>query len=69
MKGMAVPKETLRAMIRDFGGFELSDDELELVMPEMESYLAEMEKIRDLDLHDVMSARLLRAGEGVHSDV
>ena len=69
MKGMAVPKETLRAMIRDFGGFELSDDELELVMPEIESYLAEMEKIRDLDLHDVMSARLLRTGEGVHSDV
>ena len=66
---MAVPKETLRAMIRDFGGFEMSDDELELIMPEIEGYLAEMEKIRDLDLHDVMSARLLRAGEGGHPDV
>ena len=66
---MAVPKETLRAMIRDFGGFEMSDDELELIMPEIEGYLAEMENIRDLDLHDVMSARLLRAGEGGHPDV
>ena len=66
---MAVSNETLKAMIRDYGGFELSDDELELVRPEIESYLAEMENIRDLDLHDVMSARLLRAGEGGHPDV
>lgn len=66
---MAVSKETLKAMIRDYGGFELSDDEFELVMPAIESYLSEMENIRDLDLHDVMSARLLRAGEGSHPDV
>ena len=66
---MAVPNETLRAMIRDYGGFELSDDELELVRPEIESYLEEMENIRDLDLHDVMSARLSRASEGGHLDV
>jgi hypothetical protein len=66
---MAVPNETLRAMIRDYGGFELSDDELELIRPEIESYLEEMENIRDVDLHDVMSARLLHVGEGGHPDV
>ena len=61
---MAIPKETLRAMIRDFHGFELSDAELELIRPELDSYIAEIEKLRELDLSDVMSARLLRAQEG-----
>ena len=61
---MAIPKETLRAMIRDFHGFELSDAELELIRLELDSYIAEIEKLRELDLSDVMSARLLRAQEG-----
>ena len=65
---MAISKETLKAMIRDYGGFELSDEELDLVRPEIENYLAEVEKIRELDLSDVMSARLLRAKEGGASD-
>ena len=61
---MALSDETLRAMIRDYHGFELSQDELELVRPEVEMYLAEMERLRELDLSGVMSARLLRAKEG-----
>ena len=61
---MAISTETLKAMIRDFKGFELSDEELDLVRPEIENYLAEVEKIRELDLSGVMSARLLRAKEG-----
>ena len=65
---MAISTETLRAMIRDFKGFELSDEELELVRPELESYLAEVENIRDLDLASVMSSRLLRAKDGGDSD-
>ena len=65
---MAISTETLRAMIRDFRGFELSDEELELVRPELESYLAEVEKIRELDLASVMSSRLLRAKDGGDSD-
>ena len=61
---MAIHKDTLQAMIRDYHGFELSDEELELVRPELDNYLQEVENLRALDLTDVLSARLLRAQEG-----
>jgi hypothetical protein len=65
--GMALSTETLKAMIRDYHGFHLSDEELERIRPELESYLAEAEALRELDLANVMSARLLRADEGGQS--
>ncbi len=61
---MAISKETLRGMIRDYGGFELSDEELELVLPEIDVYLGEVELLRELDVSKVVSSRLLRAQEG-----
>lgn len=61
---MAVPDETLKAMIRDLNGFELSDAELELIRPELDFYLAELEQLRDLDLSGVLSGRLLQVDEG-----
>ena len=61
---MSIPNATLQAMIRSYHGFALTDDELELVRPELESYLKEVEKLRELDLASVMSGRLLRAQEG-----
>ena len=61
---MTISQETLRAMIRDYGGFELSDEESGLVLPEIEIYLGEVEVLRELDLSNVMSSRLLRAQEG-----
>ena len=61
---MAIQNETLKPMIRDYHGFELTDEELDLVRPVVESYLEEVEKLRDLDLSNVMSSRLLRADEG-----
>ena len=61
---MPIEKETLKAMIRDFHGFDISDDELELVKPALDNYLAQVEKLRELDLSSVMSSRLLRAKEG-----
>ena len=61
---MAIELETLKAMIRDYGGFEISDEELEIVRPALDNYLAEVEKLNELDLSGVMSARLLRAQEG-----
>ncbi len=61
---MTIPNETLQAMIQAFNGFPLSDDELERVRPELDNYVREMEKLRDLDLADVMSSRLIRAQEG-----
>ena len=61
---MTIPHETLHAMIRAYGGFALTDEELDRVRPELETYMQEVEKLRDLDLSDVMSSRLLRAQEG-----
>ena len=61
---MPIEKETLKAMIRDHHGFEISDEELDLVAPALDGYLAEVEKLRDLDLSGVMSGRLLHAEEG-----
>jgi hypothetical protein len=64
---MMLSVETLKAIIRDYQGFDLSDEELERVGPELDSYLAEAERLRELDLATVMSARLLRAHEGGQS--
>ncbi len=61
---MTIPNETLQAMMRAYHGFELTDEELELVRPELDNYLQELETLRTLDLSDVLSARLLRAQEG-----
>jgi hypothetical protein len=55
-------------MIRDYHGFELSDSEMDLIAPELDAYLSELEKIRDLDLSGIMSSRLIKADEGGHSD-
>ncbi len=60
---MAVQDETLKAMIRDYNGFELSDEELALIRPELEFYLDELKKLEELDLSDVFSSRLLRLPE------
>ena len=65
---MPISKDTLRAMIRDFHGFELSDSELDLIEPELNNYLAEVEKLRELDLSNVMSGRLLKVDEGGNFD-
>ena len=61
---MEISRDTLKAMLRDYGGFPLSDAELELIQPELDNYLAEVEKLRGLDLSNVMSSRLLHAQEG-----
>ena len=60
---MSIPNETLKAMIRDYNGIELSDEELELVSPELETYFAELKKLEDLDLSDVFSGRLMHIPE------
>ena len=56
---MAISNETLKAMIRDYNGLDLSDEVIELVRPELESYFAELKKLEDLDLSDVFSGRLM----------
>ena len=61
---MAIPNETLQAMIQAFNGFELTGEELERVRPELDNYVNAMERLCELDLSAVMSSRLIRAQEG-----
>jgi hypothetical protein len=67
VKGMALSTETLKAMMRDYHGLQLSDEELERIRPELDDYLAAIEQLRELDLCNILSARLLRADEGGQS--
>ena len=60
---MSIPNATVKALIRDYNGIELSAEELELVRPELESYFAELKKLEDLDLSDVFSGRLMHIPE------
>ena len=61
---MTPTRETLKAMIDDYDGVSLSDDELERVRPELEIYFRAVEQLRTLELSAVFSSRLLRAREG-----
>ena len=61
---MTISNDTLRAMIQSFHGFDLTDDELDRIRPELGTYMREVEKLHELDLAAVMSVRLLRAQEG-----
>jgi hypothetical protein len=60
---MPITNETLKAMIRDYNGLELSDEELELVRPELENYFAELKKLEDLELSDAFSGRLMNLSD------
>jgi hypothetical protein len=64
---MNISIATLKAMMREYNGLHLSDEELERIRPELESYLAEAERLRELDLANVLSARLLHVDEGGQS--
>ena len=57
---MSVSDETLQAIIRDYNGFELSAEELELVKPEVSYYMEQLAILDELDLSETMSGRLLR---------
>jgi hypothetical protein len=64
---MPIPHDTLKAMIHDYHGFPLSDDELDIIRPELDTYLEAVEKLQELDLSAVFSSRLLRVQEGGQS--
>ena len=65
---MTVSDETLKAIIRDYQGFELTDEELALVRPEVDFYLSELALLDELDLSDVMSSRLIRTPPASQTD-
>lgn len=59
-----VTEDTLRAMLREFGGVEPTDDEMERVLASVNTYLQRAQPLSDLDLSTVLSGRLLHAQEG-----
>lgn len=61
---MDIDRKTLRDMLQTYQGIELSDEEFDLIEPELQSYFDILEKMKELDLSDVPSGRLLRASEG-----
>ena len=61
---MPVTRELLRAMLDTFGGLEMSDEELDNVLPIVQGYADQAANLQELDLATVFSARLLRADEG-----
>ena len=60
---MKLSRETLQAMIRDYDGIALSDEELELVWPELQNYVAAVAQLDELDLSTLFSGRQLRVAE------
>jgi hypothetical protein len=64
VKSMTLSIATLKAMIHEYHGFPLSDEELDRIRPELDTYLAEAEQLRELELANVLSARLLHVDEG-----
>jgi len=60
---MKLSRATLKAMIEDYDGIALSDEELELVWPELEAYAAAVAQLEELDLSALFSGRLLRVAE------
>ena len=61
---MSISKETLKAMNKEYDCLNISDSELEHVLPEIENYLIAAHSMADLDLSEVFSGRLYRPQEG-----
>ena len=57
---MSISKETLKRMIRESGGPELSDAGLEKVLAEVQVHQAQSERLQQLDLSKVLPVRLTR---------
>ena len=58
---MSISKEDLRRMLKEIDGPELSDGELEQLLPHVQVQQEQIEKLRRLDLRNVLPARLMRA--------
>ena len=61
---MNLTKETLQSMIRDRGGPSLSDEALEGILAQVRFHEAQGEKLRRLDLSQVLPLRVMRVDAG-----
>ncbi len=62
-----VTPKTLRAILNDFGGIPMSDEELSRVAPVVTAFVSEFARLDELDLSDVDSAVQMRADDGEFS--
>ena len=61
---MTISTDTLRAILNEFGGIPMSDDELANVTPVVEAFVAEFSRLNELDLSNVDSALQMHADDG-----
>jgi hypothetical protein len=58
---MAVTKETLKRMIEEMNLIPMSDQELDIVLPEVQGMLEGMKQISELDLSSIRISHVFRA--------
>jgi hypothetical protein len=64
---MKITPATLRAMLDEFGGIPMSEEELKQVTPVVEAFVAEFSRLGELDLGDIDSALQMHADDGEFS--
>lgn len=64
---MNITPATLRAMLDEFGGIPMTDEELQQVAPVVEAFVAEFSRLTELDLGDIDSALQMHADDGEFS--
>lgn len=58
---MAVTKETLKRMIEELNLIPMSDEELEIVLPRVQSIVDNMEQLSEVDLSRIRVSHVFRA--------
>ena len=61
---MAVSPETLRAMLTEFGGVDMTDKQLADAAGALDQWVAAFARLRELPLDETFSATVLRAADG-----
>ena len=64
---MAVTKETLKRMIEELNLIPMSDEELEIVLPRVQSIVDHMEQLSEVDLSEIRVSHVFRADPGAQT--
>lgn len=59
-----VTSATLRAVLDEFGGISMTDEELKKVTPVVAAFIAEFSRLDELDLANIDSALQMHADDG-----
>ena len=64
---MPVTKEFLKRMIEELNLIPMSDEELEIVLPKVQSTMDGMEQLSEVDLSEIRISQVFRADPGAES--